>query len=114
MFIIVKKSGYYKIMQLDDYFWTSTIIIIDLRRKRGRILFDKIFKRKKRSTCVNKQKDKLNKNQKKLDDFISFDCKKKENKSKNCLKMPYHKKVKVLSPDEFMSGKLSWAEIQAL
>ncbi|MBD3227275.1 MAG: hypothetical protein GF329_03725 [Candidatus Lokiarchaeota archaeon] len=101
-------------MQLDDYFWTSTIIIIDLRRKRGRILFDKTFKNKKRSRRSNKQKDKLNENKKKLDDFISFDCKNKEKKENNSVKLPYRYKVWRVSPEEFMDGKLSEAEIQAL
>ena len=56
MFLIIEKRGYYKQMQVSDYFGKICVRVIDLRYKDGRISFNRTFGREKSIEIDDKRK----------------------------------------------------------
>ena len=114
MYIVTGKNVHWVQMQLEDSSGKYKVKFIDLRYKRGRILFNEIFHRDK-STQVHPGKIEVKGNpQTNLEDYGWIISKKRKGSGSSSFRLPYRRQVRQVSPEEYMEGKLTWAEIEAL
>lgn len=114
MYIIIERKRHYVQKRITDYLGKFNVKIIDLRYKRGRILFNKILHRAKSTQRKEKKKEGIDPYQRELKDFCFLIAESSEPPAASSFKLPYRQKVRRVGPEEFLEGKLPWAEIEAL
>jgi len=114
MFIIIERRKPWVQMQIKDYFGKIKIKFINLRNKRGRDQFATIFARNKCTVQKDERKKGKKSHQKTLEDFGLIPSKKHASSGSSSFKLPYRTTVRVVQPEDFMEGNLTWAEIEAL
>ncbi|MHA1300527.1 MAG: hypothetical protein ACTSO9_14000 [Candidatus Helarchaeota archaeon] len=101
-------------MQIEDYFGKIKVKFFDLHNKRGRDQFAKTFAQQTRTVIHDEEKDVNEYHQKILEDFGFKILKNNKASGSSSFKLPYRQKIRVVQPEEFMEGTLSWAEVEAL
>jgi len=114
MLIVTGKKEYWVQPQLEDYSGKFKVKFIDLRYKQGRILFEQIFHREKSTQGEEVKKEVTGPSQTNLETFGWILSQKPAKSGSRSFRLPYQRQVHQVGPDEFMAGKLPWAEIEAL